>query len=185
MKKIALLLLFLVLAVGCAFNQETEMELEPLPTSSATLAEQMQQSGLSIGSIPPALTLETLEGEQFDQTVLSEKHVILNFWATWCEPCRLEMPDIAQLANEYPDDLAVVAINLKEDEAAITSFLEELGLHDFHVLLDREGKLADQFQVIALPTTYFLNKDGTIAHKHIGFMNYEQFKQTYLQMNER
>lgn len=198
MKKIAILFLFLSIITGCGAYEEGQQVNSPSNSileqegenqtelaSSEELAQpiDLTEIGLEVGTKPPAFNLETLSGELFDPQLIEGKKVIINYWATWCTPCRIEMPDIAQLASEHPDDLAVVAINLKEDEEQVAQFVEELGIEDFHVLLDRTGELAEAFQIMALPTSYFLNSDGTIGHKHIGFMNYDQLNEVYQQLN--
>ena len=196
MKKLAVLILVLAMLTGCGtyeegrqantndplLEQEGEQQEE---TGWDDLAQPIDLSdiGLEVGSKPPAFNLETLDGQLFDSKLIEGKKVIINYWATWCTPCRIEMPDMAQLAREYPDDLAVVAINLKEDEEQVAQFVEELGIQHVHILLDRTGELAEAFQILALPTSYFLNSDGTIGHKHIGFMNYDQMKEIYQQLN--
>lgn len=179
MKKMAILALLLAFTVGCGSYEDTNNVNGNVEGSREELAEQMSESGLEVGSTPPSLALETLSGNIFDQEMIKDKKVIINFWASWCGPCRLEMPDMARLAEENPDDLVVVAVNLKEDNDSVEAFVEELGMQDFHVLLDRTGELSEQFQILALPTTYFLNTDGTIAYKHIGYMNYGQFANAY------
>jgi thiol-disulfide isomerase/thioredoxin len=135
-------------------------------------------SGLQKGQIPPSLALETLSGEIFSEAKLEGKKVVINFWASWCGPCRMEMPDMVRFAQEYNQDVVVLAVNVAEDITDVKPFVEEFGM-DFPVLLDRTGELTAQYQVLAIPTTYFLHSDGTVAIKHTGVLNYSQFVHAY------
>jgi thiol-disulfide isomerase/thioredoxin len=196
MKKIILLLFVLLFMVSCGQNDASDqvnghMEEEQtkaqadstLTNKSAQDVENAQEEpqptmGLQAGQIPPSLALETLSGELFSEAEIEGKKVMINFWATWCGPCRVEMPDMVRLANEHKEDLVVLAVNVAEDEPEVKAFVKEFEM-DFPVLLDRTGELTSQFQVLAIPTTYFLHSDGTIAVKHTGMLNYSQFVHAY------
>ncbi|MDQ4078533.1 MAG: TlpA family protein disulfide reductase [Chloroflexota bacterium] len=114
----------------------------------------------------PTLALPNLEGEELSLEEWRGTNVILNFWATWCYPCRTEMPTLAAVHAEN-EDVIVVGVNYEESAADARAFVEELDL-DFPILLDQEGKLADKFRVVGLPTTFFINRDGQIIGSHIG-----------------
>jgi thiol-disulfide isomerase/thioredoxin len=195
--KIMTIVLFVLLSmVGCGQNdasdqvngqmedEQTKEQADPtLANKSAQDVENAQEKprptmGLQAGQIPPSLALETLSGELFSEAELEGKKVVINFWATWCGPCRMEMPDMVRVAEEYKEDLVVLAVNVAEDESEVESFVQEFEM-DFPVLLDRTGELTSQFQVLAIPTTYFLNSDGTIAVKHTGMLSYSQLIHAY------
>ena len=99
------------------------------------------------------------------------KPVVLNFWATWCGPCKVEMPHLQDAHSTYStSDLTILAINYGEDSTTVLSFASALGL-TFRTLLDETGTVQTQYQVRGYPTTVFINTDGTISHTHIGMMN--------------
>ena len=99
------------------------------------------------------------------------KPVVLNFWATWCGPCKVEMPHLQDAHNTYStSDLTILAINYGEDSTTVLSFASALGL-TFRTLLDETGTVQTQYNVRGYPTTVFINTDGTISHTHIGMMN--------------
>ena len=95
--------------------------------------------------------------------------VLVNFWATWCGPCRLEMPTIQSRFNQYQSDLRFLAINFDEPADVVQSFINELEL-TFDVLLDPGGKVQRLYAVLGYPTTYIIDHEGVISVKHIGIM---------------
>jgi peroxiredoxin len=116
----------------------------------------------------PDFTLVDLAGRRISLKELKGKVVFLNFWATWCGPCREEMPMMEMLHREFKDQgLAVVAVNFREDKQAVRSFFDELGI-TFQVLLDPEGEVCDRYGVFSLPLTYLIDRDGRFIGKAIG-----------------
>ena len=94
---------------------------------------------------------------------------MLNFWATWCPPCRQEMPDIIR-AYEADDELVVIAVNERENLDVVKPFAEEFGI-SMPVALDQDGRLADIYGVRGMPTSVFINRDGTVMAKWSGFIS--------------
>jgi thiol-disulfide isomerase/thioredoxin len=85
--------------------------------------------------------------------------VLINFWASWCEPCRAEMPSLQELARTHPERLVVLAVNLKESEPAITRFVQRTGL-DLPVLRDADGAMARAWGVSVYPSTVLIDAQG-------------------------
>ena len=98
------------------------------------------------------------------------KVVMLNFWATWCPPCRREMPSMQRLYEKYRErGLEVVAVNQFEDPDLVFEFTGRLSLEPtFPILFDRESRVSEQFKVKGLPTTYLLDREGKIRYRAIG-----------------
>ena len=114
------------------------------------------------GFTAPGLTLQTLDGETITLSDLHGQAVLINFWASWCPPCRNEMPAIQQVYEEYRDEgFIVLAVNSQEQDARVAAFAEPLGL-TFPILIDRDGSVFDDYQVAALPTTFFVDRAGVI-----------------------
>jgi thiol-disulfide isomerase/thioredoxin len=108
----------------------------------------------------PAVELAGLEGRSWRLASAHGGPVLLNFWATWCEPCRAEMPALQQLARDHAaGGLQVIAVNYRETEAAVRRFLAATGL-DLPVLLDREGAAAKSFDVRIFPSTVGVDRSG-------------------------
>jgi peroxiredoxin len=119
------------------------------------------------GPAPP-FTLNDLEGRPVNLTDYRGKIVLLNFWATWCEPCKKEMPEMQTAYEQYKDQAFVVlAINFggKADEAS--SFAHH-GHLTFPILLDPGVKVAARYGVISLPVSFFIDKEGIIRERVFG-----------------
>lgn len=112
----------------------------------------------------PQFTLTDLNGEKADlQTVVNGNRVTLvNFWATWCPPCRAEIPELVKFYNQYKTrGVALLAVNLQESRETVKAFAKKTGMR-FPVLLDSSGKVAETYQVYAIPTTFILDRHGVI-----------------------
>lgn len=120
-----------------------------------------------IGRPAPQFDLPALEGEPlFTRAMLEGKTTIVNIWASWCGPCRLEHPILMDLAKE--DGLQVVGINYKDQPANARRFLEELGNPYAAVATDSRGRAAIEWGVYGVPETFVVGPDGVILHKIIG-----------------
>lgn len=140
---------------------------------SAQTSGRLASSGLSApqaGFLAPDFTLKTSAGEAVTLSQLRGQAVIVNLWATWCPPCRAEMPAIQSLYDEYKDrGLVVLAVNstVQDDPLAIAPFVEEYGLA-FPILLDENGDVARAYDLRSLPSSYFVGRDGRINEVIIG-----------------
>jgi thiol-disulfide isomerase/thioredoxin len=140
-------------------------------SATTVTAEEFRQMGLQ----PPKQRVEIIdfELEDLSGTVrrLSDfngKVVFLNFWATWCGPCRFEMPSMEKLYRKYKDSgLEIVAVNLQEDRNSVQRFVDEYGL-SFPVLLDKTGRIGATYGARSIPTTYIIGRDGTVLAGTIG-----------------
>jgi len=120
------------------------------------------------GYLAPEWALQTLDGEEVTLSGLRGQVVILNFWATWCPPCRSEMPAVEEIHQTYRDQgLAVVAINVQQSEGQIQAFVDEMGL-TFPVLPDRDGSVSKRYRVASLPTAFVIDRTGTIREIAVG-----------------
>ena len=134
----------------------------------------------------PDFTLRDLQGNAVRLQDLRGKVVFLNFWATWCPPCRLEMPTMEQLHKEFSDrGLVVLAVNFRESLDEVRSFLKQHGL-TFTTLLDEQERAFGLYRAWSLPTTYLINKEGDIVGKVIGYRDWhsEQAKAFFRQLLE-
>jgi thiol-disulfide isomerase/thioredoxin len=95
------------------------------------------------------------------------KTVVINFWATWCQPCRQEMPTLQRVATTEPD-VVFLQVDLQESGEKVMSFLEQLGLDRLQPVLDINGETTRRFGVLSLPSTFFVDPKGVIRHLELG-----------------
>ncbi len=116
---------------------------------------------------------ETREGGSLSLNDLKGKVVILDFWASWCGPCREEMPFLIDTYLELGnDDLEILGINVDEKTKYMDSFLDELDLKPpFPILMDPKGKIAADYKLEGMPTTVFIDRKGIVQYVHSGFVS--------------
>lgn len=142
------LLLAISLAGGCQSSPQSNA---PGPTGTA-----------------PDFVLTDLDGQSVRLSDLRGHAVLLNFWATWCSPCRAEMPDLQVIHEEYGGDgLVILAANINESRDGVQEFVTHYSL-TFRVLLDSSGQVARLYQVRGIPTTFFIDRDGVIRDRVVG-----------------
>jgi cytochrome c biogenesis protein CcmG, thiol:disulfide interchange protein DsbE len=122
------------------------------------------------GSLADNFDLETTTGKMIQLSDLEGKPVLVNFWATWCGPCQVEMPLIQKYYEKYTPGLEVLAINYDESIGDIQPYMKKLGL-TFPVLLDPGGKTADLYRVRGFPTTYFIDREGFVRGVFVGILS--------------
>ena len=132
------------------------------------------KEGLSIGAKAPDFQLKTLTGETVKLSDYQGKKVLLNFWATWCGPCKAEMPEMEQFSKEIGDDTVILAVNI-DPQLDVQGFVDEYKI-TFPILLDAEDKVNETYQIISIPTTYFIDSKGMIKNKFIGTMKLDNMK---------
>ena len=123
-----------------------------------------------VGAPAPDFSLETVDGQRVTLSDLQGKVVAVNFWATWCAPCRLEMPDLEARAEQFPDRLSVLGVNFAETAEEVEAFRKEVGI-EFPLLLDPKADVQRLYRVLGYPTTFFVDEEGTIRYQHIGLMS--------------
>jgi thiol-disulfide isomerase/thioredoxin len=118
---------------------------------------------------PLDFTLPTLQGEEFTLSAMRGKPVVLNFWATWCEPCKRELPSLQRAAEHYGDQVIIVGVDQGESVAQVTGFVEQFGL-TYTIPLDSEFAASGRYNIRGMPTTFFIDAGGTIRSVYVGEM---------------
>lgn len=151
-------------------------------TADSDTAEAEEEFGINQGDLAPDFNLTTLDGKTVKLSDYRGKPVMLNFWATWCPPCRSEMPDMEKFHQDT--DIVILAVNLTSQESNLQSvhdFIDELGL-TFTIPLDETNEVATNYQIQPIPTTFMIDKTGKIHHKQFGPMNYDFMVQQFNEM---
>ena len=127
---------------------------------------------LQVGSTAYDFQLQDLEGNAIALNDFQGQPVILNFWATWCAPCRAEFPEFQQAAIDNADTLTIIGINNTTTDQAhlIPGFLEEFGV-TFPIVLDESGETSKAYRILGLPTTIFIDSDGIVNEIFTGPLN--------------
>ncbi len=126
------------------------------------------------GKVAPDFVLPAVDGTSVRLSDFAGRPVFVNFWATWCGPCRKEMPEIVAANDRYADrGLAVIAVNLQEDREAAAGFAREFGM-DFPTALDFKGEVGGAYRVTGLPTSYFIDRSGVIQAVWFGPLSAEE-----------
>ncbi|MBI2333064.1 MAG: redoxin domain-containing protein [Chloroflexi bacterium] len=135
---------------------------------------------LGVGKPAPDFTLPTLDGTEVSLSQFHGKPVLINFWASWCAPCREEMPELVRAYEAHKvDGLLILGLNLTFQDSLpeVQHFVNEFKM-TFPVLLDEDGAVAEKlYRIPGLPMSVFINQDGTIERIHVGIMSGEQVEQ--------
>jgi cytochrome c biogenesis protein CcmG, thiol:disulfide interchange protein DsbE len=164
------LLLLAVLIAGSLFIAATRVRPGAAATPLAVRTDMLPDPAPLPDHPAPGLALPQLDGTQRTLGELRGQVVLINIWATWCPPCRAEMPAIQQAYTTYRDrGFTVLAVNQGEDATAIAPFLEQHGL-TFPSLLDRDGQASATYQARVLPSSFFVDRRGVIRAVYRGPM---------------
>jgi cytochrome c biogenesis protein CcmG/thiol:disulfide interchange protein DsbE len=143
----------------------------PVPTPAAPTLETTPLTAAPapvVDAPAPEFALRDLEGQTVNLTDLRGTAVILNFWTTWCVPCREELPLLDRIAQDYPGALTVISVDAGEQDSDVRSYVEMLDLAAVRVLLDPTGQVRDLYLVRGYPTTFFIDSAGIIQRIKLG-----------------
>lgn len=136
--------------------------------------------GVQEGNKAPDFALKTLDGKEMKLSDMAGKKVILNFWATWCPPCKAEMPHMQEFYEEQKDSgIEILAVNLttaEKNSDDIGAFLKDYGL-TFPVILDSLGEVGQTYSALTIPTSYIVDSSGIIRKKIVGPMDKEMMQE--------
>jgi peroxiredoxin len=157
------LLIVLCLTIGLAW-----IWISRVP-SGATAAANGLPPAPAVGHPAPDFTLTTVTGETFTLSALRGRPVVLNFWATWCPPCRAELPELQAASGRLAGQVQIVGVDQGESASQVQAFADGLGLN-FTMPLDTATTVSRLYGVRSLPTTFFIDRSGVIRQIQIGPM---------------
>lgn len=166
MKKLLVLLLGLTgilgfLLTGCGSDT-------PAPAQTPEASSPAPIEAPLVGNLAPGFTLDYLGGETVSLSDFRGSPVLINFWATWCGPCRYEMPFLQQIYDDWTDKgLVVLTVDIAENHDTVEGFMQELDL-SLPVLMDRDQAVTKRYNVRNIPATFLIDKNGIIQSIRIG-----------------
>ncbi|MCU9613749.1 thiol-disulfide oxidoreductase ResA [Caldibacillus lycopersici] len=135
----------------------------------------------AVGDKAPDFVLTDLDGKEYKLSDYKGKGVFLNFWGTYCKPCKKEMPYVDNQYKKYKEQgVEVLAVNVGETDLAIETFANQYGL-SFPIVVDEDAEVQEAYGIYPLPATFLINPDGKIVKYITGEMN-EQMVQQYMEM---
>jgi len=125
-----------------------------------------------VGTRLPAVTLPALAGSPINTGALGPRPVLVNLWATWCGPCRREMPALAELSRAMGSNLLVISIDQGEDARVVKAYAKRFGI-DFPIYLDRDQRMGTMLHLVGLPSSFFIDQRGIVRDAVDGEMTYD------------
>lgn len=132
--------------------------------------------GVNTGNVARDFTLETVEGNSISLKDYRGQVVLINFWATWCPPCRAEIPDLQSTYLERREDgFVVLGVNVEESRAVVQQFMDEVEM-TYPVLLDEGGEVLQTYRANGLPMSVIVDPEGVIQVRHVGYLTAGQLE---------
>ena len=137
-----------------------------------------RQLPITVGSVAPDFSLAQLGGKPLKLSDLKGKPVVVNFWATWCPPCKEEMPLLQRYSSQFGEQMILLGVDYAEQEPVVQDFVDQMGI-TFPILLDSDGAVSNLYYVRNYPTTFFIDAEGVVRAQHLGLLT-EDSLQKYL-----
>jgi thiol-disulfide isomerase/thioredoxin len=181
MKKLWKLILVIGLAIFLGIN--LYLDIREKPTQTTSVISDMPV-GISKGEFAPEFEGITLSGETLQLSETHGKTVLINVFASWCGPCQLEAPHLAQVYAELGgDDVIFIGLNLEEKPEEVAAFKEKFGW-EFPLVLNEDGHLTEIYQPLGLPTTWLIDPNGVIQDVHTGPVTADMLAQAITEIQE-
>ncbi|AIY06099.1 cytochrome c biogenesis protein [Planococcus sp. PAMC 21323] len=183
---VLLAVMITIVIIGAVKNNTAESEALNNMALGSDVDFLPTEEGLAKGEKAPDFQLTTLDGDVVTLSDYQGQKVILNFWATWCPPCRAEMPHMQSYFEEQAeeDNVVILAVNLTTEDKGLKSiedFVEEFGLK-FSIPMDEKGAVGSTYQTVSIPTSYMIDTKGRIQNKIVGPMDAPMMEQLVKEM---
>ncbi len=161
LKLILAFLLLIIMPFNCDSNKSTD------------ISQEEKKSQASEPKPAQDFTLKDLDGNDVKLSSLKGKAVVINFWATWCYPCKEEIPDLQKSYDENKDKgLIILGVNIKENGTKVSKFAKDYKM-TYPILLDIDGTISDAYHVFGIPMSFFIDREGIIKDSFIGMLTKE------------
>lgn len=181
-----LILIAVALLTGLVLLQQLDGNRKGASANSAALIEATNiPEKPQIGFTAPSFSLTGMDGKIYDLKKLRGKPVILNFWASWCGPCKDEAPSFVKLNKQYGDRLQIIAVNLTATDSVQSAreFAQNYGF-TFPVVFDTDGQVGAKYEIRPIPSTMFIDSDGIITDGVFGALAWDDLKTRSLALLE-
>lgn len=160
-------------------NVETDENVETNGDGNEGLEAQTPEEPVGNLDMAYNFKLKDLDGNEVNLSDFKGKQVLLNFWATWCQWCDKEMPDLQKFHENYGDEIVVIGVNSMEDSDTVKEYVENGG-YTFLVVMDTDGSVSGtEYYVTGLPTTVYVDRDGTLIGGVSGAISYDDMVEIY------
>ncbi|MGD8191243.1 TlpA family protein disulfide reductase [Brevibacillus ginsengisoli] len=153
-------------------QQQQTQEAGQLGNGASPSTDAAVQSKSTAKQQASSFSLKGIDGKTYRFEGPREKPIVINFWASWCGPCREEAPDLKKLSDTYKEKVDIYAVNLtsQDNRQDVNEFIKKYQF-DFPILLDEKGEVADRYKIQAIPTTFFIDKQGIVQQTVIGMID--------------
>ncbi|WP_107942142.1 TlpA disulfide reductase family protein [Metasolibacillus fluoroglycofenilyticus] len=175
-KTMSLLLVLLLVTIALVTYIKGQVE-DSQRLAEATIGQEVELVGLKKGQFAPNFTLQTLDGQTVSLEDYRGRKVMINFWATWCPPCKAEMPHMQNYYKKHAatDNVEILAVNLTYQDGSnkqIQQFVNGFDVQ-FPVLLAQSKDIAETYKILAIPTTFMIDSEGRVQHQITGPLDLE------------
>ncbi|ADL69125.1 TlpA family protein disulfide reductase [Thermoanaerobacterium thermosaccharolyticum] len=181
-KLVASIAIILILGISIYFLNSYVMSNQSKSNSQnvsgVNTADEKIQVGTEKGDLAPDFSLKDINGNTMTLSKLRGKKVILNFWATTCPYCKIEMPELNKFYQNHKKDVVLLAIDIGEEKSTVENYLEGKG-YGFTILLDSDAKTAINYKVQFIPMSFFIDEKGIIRSISNGAMTYDEIEEYY------
>lgn len=183
-RKIGVILVFALVAIMIGTFIKDKIEADQAIDENAKGYDvdlEKEESGIKKEQLAPDFTLQNLAGEEVNLSDFRGKNVILNFWTTWCPPCKAEMPHMQKYYDKYgeKDNVVILAVNLTYDsdsEEKVKQFASSYNI-EFPILLTATDAIEKQYKLVTIPSTFFIDTEGRIQRHIVGPLDLSALQQ--------
>jgi len=143
------------------------------------------EEAAKVGYLAPAFSLEGTDGKTYSVGGRRDKALLINFWASWCGPCKLEAPDLVRLSKQYAEKLDIYAVNAyqTDSENGIEKFIAQYGI-EFPILIDQKSEVMKRYRVLGFPTNMLVDRNGVVQEVIMGYYPIEELERKIKQLIE-